>query len=123
MGDDYYCAALSFHLFKDSKELFRFLRGKHGGRLVKDKYFCASVKDFKYLHRLLFADGHIIYLFVGVNFQPQLFGYLVYLVPYSSLAFKAALCACNDVVRCGEHLHQLEVLMYHAYSQCNGVLG
>ena len=117
MGDDNDSTALSFHFSQDIKKLFSFLRSKNRRRLVKNKYFSTPVKHFQYLNCLLFADGHIVYLFVRVNFKTKLFRYLFYLISYSTLAFKLALCACHNVVCGGEHLHKLEVLMYHAYAK------
>ena len=75
MRDYDYRTALASHYAEHIEKLLGLLRSENSRRFVKDKYFRTSVQDLKYLDRLFFADGHIVYFFVKVNVKTELFAY------------------------------------------------
>ena len=117
-----YAFAVGFHCAQHGKQFVGFGRGQYGGRLVQNKDVCAAVQRFDYFHRLLFRHSHVVHLFVGVNVKAVTFAH-----------FHNALFCClqvvltadtqHDVFRSGKHVHQLEVLVYHAYSAGECVFG
>ena len=61
--------ALVAHTTENVKQLFRLLRGKHGGGLIKNKYVRTAVEYLQYLYRLLFGNAHIVDLLVGIHYK------------------------------------------------------
>ena len=93
------------------------LRGQHGGGLVQNQDIRAAVQHLDDLQRLLLADAHLVDLLVQVE------GKLVFFADGTGLVldfFQVILAASHrkgDVFRCGEHIHQFEMLVDHADAQ------
>ena len=111
------------HIAQHSKELVRLLRGQHGGRLVEDEDVRAAVERLDDLHGLLLGDGHIVYLLPGVDLKAVEGAYLL---NAAAGALKVETTGFfqtkHDVLRGGEHVHELEMLVYHAYAEIERVL-
>ena len=123
MGDDYDSLAVVAHAAQDVKEFERLLRGENGSGLVKNKDVRASVKHLDYLNGLLLRDGHFVYLLVRVNVEAVLLAYLFDALGGLLDVEFALVKSENDVLRCREHVHELEMLMDHAYFVVERVLG
>lgn len=123
MGDDYDGLAVVAHTAQDVKELERLLRSENGGGLVKNEYVGASVEHLDYLNGLLFGDGHLVYLLVRVDIKAVLLAYLFYALGRLFDIEFALVKTEDDILRCGEHVHELEMLMDHAYFVVKRVLG
>ena len=67
--DDDNRLAVVAHPAQNRKQLFGFLRGQHGGRLVQNQDVRAAVKHFDNLHRLLFGHRHIVNLLVRIKIE------------------------------------------------------
>jgi len=124
VGDDDQGLAVCLHIPHDIEEPVRLLGGQHGGGLIQDQDVCAPVEDLDDLHRLLLRHGHVVDLLVGIN------GKTIFLTDLQDfggggLQIQLALSVQpqDDVFRCGEHVHQLEVLVDHADAAGKGVLG
>ena len=124
VGDDDQGLAVCLHISHDIEEPVRLLGGQHGGGLIQDQDVCAPVEDLDDLHRLLLRHGHVVDLLVGIN------GKTIFLTDLQDfggggLQIQLALSVQpqDDVFRCGEHVHQLEVLVDHADAAGKGVLG
>ena len=122
MGDDDDGLAAVAHIPQHGKELLGLLGGQHGGRLVQDQNIRAPVEHLDDLHRLLLGDGHIVNLLVRVHVKavgvadfPNFLSGLRQIQPPGQTQ--------NDVLRRGEHIHQLEMLMDHADAVGEGILG
>ena len=62
----------SFILRINVEQLLDFLRSQNCGRLVHDQDLRATIQHLYDLQRLLFSNGHIIYLLVRVDIQSVL---------------------------------------------------
>ena len=67
VGDDDDGFAVGLHVAQDIKEPVGLLGGEDGGGLVQNQDVRAPVEDLDDLHRLLFRDGHVVDLLVGVD--------------------------------------------------------
>ena len=121
VGDDDDRLVVVAHVAQHGEELVGLLRGQHGCRLVEDQDIRAAVEDLHDFDRLLLGDGHVVDLLVGVDLEaigvadlPDLLGGL----PEIKLARQAQ----HDVLRGGQHVDQLEVLVDHADAEVEGVL-
>ena len=65
--------SLFAHDSQDVEELFDFMRGQHGGRLVEDQNSCLTVEGLQQFHALLFADGEILDRGARIDGQVKLF--------------------------------------------------
>ena len=101
VGDDDDGLAVGAHITQHVEELFGLLRGEDGGGFVEDERVRAAVEDLDDLDRLLLGDGHIV----------DLLGQLARLVETE-----------DDVLRHGEHVHELVVLVDHADVVVEGIL-
>ena len=122
MGDDDEGLAVRLHVAHDGEELVRFLRGEHGGGLVQNEDIRAAVEHLDDLNGLLLRNGHIVDLLIGVNVETVLVADLLDLFAcfgQVELAFKAK----DDILRCGEEIDKLEVLVDHADAVLERVLG
>ena len=124
VGDDDNGLAVGLHVAQDGKELFGLLGSEDGGGLVQNEDIRSPVEDFQDLHPLLLGDRHLVDLLVGVNVKavffadgPDVLGQRLPVQP--SLALEAQ----DDILRRGQHIHQLEMLVDHADAQIMGVLG
>ena len=72
MSDDHNRASLIFHIADNAEQLLDFLRSQNCGRLVHDQDLRATIQNLYDLQRLLFPNGHIIYLLVRVDIQSVL---------------------------------------------------
>ena len=118
VGDDDDGLSVRAHVPQHGEELFGLLGGEHGGGLVQDQDVRPPVEDLDDLHRLLFRHRHVIDLLVRVNVEA------VALTDLPNPAGRGAdvelpllLQAQDDVLRGGEDVHQLEVLVDHADAQ------
>ena len=122
MGDDDEGLSVRLHVAHYLEKLVGFLRSQNGGRLVKYQNVSAAIKDLYDLHGLLLRNRHIVNLLIGIYVEAVFFADFSYLfagVGQVQLALKTQ----YDVFRCGKHVHQLEVLMYHAYAVVKGIFG
>ena len=69
VGDEDDRNTLLGQLVHDAGQIFRFLRGQHGGRLVEDQDAGFPVERLDDLHALLHTDGKIADNGFGVNIQ------------------------------------------------------
>ena len=122
VGDDDQGLAVVLHVAHDGKQLVGLLGGQHGGGLVQDQDVGPAVQDLHDLHRLLLGHGHVIDLLIRVNVEAVPVADLLDLLPGLGQVQLPG-HAQDDVFRGGEHVHQLEVLVDHADSQGEGVLG
>ena len=122
--DDDDALAVVPHVAQDGEELVRLLRREDGGGLVQDEDVRAAVEDLHYLDGLLLGDGHVVYLLLRVHLEAVGLADGLYLLS-GAVQIEPPLAgqAQDDVLRRGEHVHQLEVLVYHAYAEVEGVLG
>ena len=103
-------------------ELVRFLRCEHGGGLIKDEDIRPAVEDFDDLDRLLLRNGHIVNFLIRVDVKAVLVAdVLDFLARLGDieLTFEAE----NDVLRRGEEIDELEVLVDHADAVFERILG
>ena len=111
------------HIFDYVKQLFRFLRGKHGGRLIEDEYIGAAVQDLDDLQSLFLRDRHAVHLLIGIHlkavFSAYFFNPLLYLAQIVSSLFPDSE---RDILGGGEHIDKLEMLMDHSDSEVVGIL-
>ena len=112
------------HVPKHLEQRIGFLGGEHGGGLVQDEDVRAAVEHFYNFHRLLLRHAHFVNLALQVDLEAVFFGKradialnLLHIQP------KLARQAQDDVFRGGKHVHQLKMLMNHAYTQSESVLG
>ena len=124
MGDDDYRLAGVAHIAQNGEKLVRLLRSQNGSGLVEDENIRAAVEHLYDLDRLLLGYAHLVYLHVGVHVEailvadlPDLCRRRLQVEP--SLALEAE----DDILGRGEHVDELEVLVYHAYSQIERILG
>ena len=124
VGDDDDGLAVRLHVADDGEELLGLLGGEHRGGLVQDQHVCAAIEHLHDLQRLLLGDRHVVHLLVGIDVEAVAVADGLHLLG-DGLAVDAALLrqAQDHVFRSGEHVHQLEVLVNHADSQVEGVLG
>ena len=111
------------HVAQHGKELLRLLQRQHGGRLVEDQDVRAAVEHLDDLDRLLLRDGHVVDLLVRVHLKavgvadlPDARG------DGLEVQHLPARQAEDDVLRRGQHVHELEVLVDHADAQVERVL-
>ena len=126
MGDKEDALALFRQAAHDLHELFDLLRREHGGRLVENKDLVVAVEHLQYLYALLHADGDVLDLRVQVDLQAVAVGKLLHLFAGGLLLEEAELRilrAEDDVIEHGEHVDELEVLVYHADVKRRGVVG
>ena len=123
VGDDDDGLAVGAHIAQHVEELLGLLRGEDGGGLVEDERVRAAVEDLDDLDRLLLGDGHIVDLLGRVDVEavavadlldPGVGGLDVQLARLVETE--------DDVLRCGEHVHELVVLVDHADVVVEGVL-
>ena len=124
VGDDDDSFIVIAHGAEDIKESVGLLGGEDGGGLVQDQDVSAPVEHLNDLYGLFFRHGHFIDLLVGVDVEAVLVtdgldlgGHLLDVAPPRLLQTQ------RHVLRCGEHVHQFEVLVDHADAQVKGVLG
>ena len=120
--DDDNGLSVRLHGAHDGKEFFRLLRRKHCRRLVKNEDIRPAVKDLDNLHSLLFGDRHIVDLLFGVEFKSVSFGNFLNFVIDAPYAVLIPAGAEHDVLRCGENVNQLKVLVHHADMMAESVL-
>ena len=122
VGDDDEGLTVRLHVPHDLEQLVRLLRRQDGGRLVQDQNIRAPEQYLDDLHSLLLGNGHIVDLLVGVDVKAVLIADLLdFLAGLGQV--QLALKTQNDVLRGGEHIHQLEMLMDHADAIVECVLG
>ena len=121
VGNDDYRLAVVAHVAQNRKQLIGLLRGQNGGRLIENEDIRTAVKHLDYLDRLLLRNGHVVYLLIRVDIKAVLIadstntlGNRLKVV----LLFKAE----GDILRCGEYIDELKVLMYHADAEVKGIL-
>ena len=122
MRDDDEGLAVGLHVAHDGEELVRLLRGEHGGGLVENEDVRAAVEHLDDLDGLLLRNGHVVDLLIGVDVEPVFVADLLDLFAgfgQVELAFKAE----DDILRCGEEIDELEVLVDHADAVLERVLG
>ena len=124
VGDDDDRLAVGLHVADDAEQLLGLLRGQNCRRLVEDQDVRAAVQHLDDLQRLLLADAHLVDLLVEVKGELVLFadgaGLVVDLFQVELLA---AAHRQGDILRRGEHVHELEVLVDHADAQVQRVAG
>ena len=123
VGDDDDGVPLVPHPAQDGEQLFDLLHRQHGGGLVQDDDLGPVIQHLDDLQGLLFRHGHVVDLLLGVQLKAELAHHVLDLAIAVLLQAKARLFFAHpDVVRRGEHVHQLEVLVDHADAQLFGVL-
>ena len=126
MGDEEDGLALCRQIAHDLQQLLNFLRGQHGGGLVKNQDFIVPVQHLQDFGTLLHTHGDILHQCIGVDLQAVLLGQshnlFPCLVPLEEAVF-GVLHTQNDVVQHREALHQLKVLVHHADAQGVGIIG
>ena len=111
------------HVAQYGKELVRLLRGQDGGRLVKNEYVRAAVEHLDYLNGLLLGDGHVVYLLVRVNVKAVFLADVAHALSYGFHIEPAWLLeAENNVLRRGQDIDELEMLVDHADAEIKRVL-
>ena len=124
VGNDDHGLAVGLHVPHDFKETVGLLGSQDGGGLIQNQDVGAAVEHLDDLHSLLFGDGHIVDLLVGVDLEAVFFADAV---DFGCSGFQVQLAfffqTQDDVLSSGEHIHQLEVLMDHADAVIKGVLG
>ncbi len=65
---------LTCHFFQCRKQVFGFLRGQNGGRLVEDQNVGVVIKRFQDFHALLLAHREIAKPCIGINLQAKASG-------------------------------------------------
>ena len=115
MSDYYNGFSVFFHAAQNIKKLFCFLRGKNGGRFVKNKNIRTAVKHFDYFNGLLFRNGHFIYFFERVNLKTVFFAYFFnFLGGFFEIELAFFAGTEDYVFCCGKYVNQLEMLVNHA---------
>ena len=123
MGDDDNAAAALLHSAEDIEQRAYLLRGEHCGRLVQDKNVRAAVEYLHDLHRLFLTDGHVVDLLVRVDGNSVLLAEFVNAGVHLLFAEHHAVFLADDyILGGGQHVYQLEVLVYHADAGVDGVL-
>ena len=122
VGDDDNGLSVVAHVAQHGKELIGLLGSEHGRGLVQNQDVCAAVEDLDDLNGLLLGNRHVVDLLVrvhlkavGVADRADLLG--------SGLQVEFPLEAEHNVLRGGQHVDQLEVLVDHPDAQVKGVLG
>ena len=126
MGDEQDALALFGELLHGGHQLVYLLGSQDGGGLVKNEYLVVAVEHLEYLDALLHTDGDVLDLGVEVDLQPVALRELLHTLARLFLLQEAELCrlsAEDDIVKNGEHVDKLEVLVHHAYVQSRGVVG
>ena len=124
VGDDDDGLAVVAHIAQDLEELFRLLGGQHSSGLVQNQNIRPAIEDLHDLHRLLLGNGHIVDLLVGVHVEAVGIANLLHFgSDLIHIQPSGLLQAQDDILRSGEHIHQLEVLMNHANAIGKGILG
>ena len=121
----YYNNALPvrLHVAHNGEKLLRFLRGKHGGGFIQYQNVCPAVKHLNYFKRLLFGNGHIIYFFIRIYNKTVAIAYFLDRPAHAvQIEHGFFVKAKDNVFRRGKHIHQLKMLMYHAYMQIQRIL-
>ena len=124
VGDDDDGFPVGLHGPEHLKELVRLLGGEDGGGLVQNQDVGPPVEDLDNLHRLLLGDGHVVDFLAGIDVEAVLFadGPNLFLGG-PDIQLPRLLQPQDDVLRGGEHVHQLVVLVNHADAARKGVLG
>ena len=110
------------HIAQHGEKLVRLLRGEHGGGLVQNEDVRPAVEHLDDLDGLLLRNGHVVDLLIGVDVEPVFVADLFDLFAgfgNVELAFKAE----DDILRCGEKINELEVLVDHTDAKVESVLG
>ena len=124
VGDDDDGLAVCLHGPQHVKELVGLLRSEDGGGLVQNQNLRPAVEDLHNLHRLLLGDGHIVDLLGRVDVEAVLLADGLDLALGGLDVQPAALLQTqDDVLRGGEHVHQLVVLVDHGDAAREGVFG
>ena len=126
VGDEEDGFPLRRQVLHNGHQLVDLLGRQHGGGLVEDEDLVVAVEHLQDLGTLLHTHSDILHLGVQVHVQAVPLGELLDLPPRFLFLQEAALRrfgAQNDVVQHGEYLHQLEVLVDHADTQCRGIVG
>ena len=124
VGDDDDGLAVGAHVAQYGEELLRLLGGEDGGGLVQDQDVRPTEEHLDDLHRLLLRHGHVVDLLVRVDVEAVFLADLLHpAAGGADVKPPLPLQAQDDVLRRGEHVHQLEVLVDHADAQGVGVLG
>ena len=121
VGDDDDSLTVIAHVAQHGEELVRLLRSEDGGRLIEDQDIRAAVEHLDYLDRLLLGNGHVVYLLVGVDFEAVSVADLLYLGG-GVLQIELSGQAEDDVLRGGQHVDKLEVLVDHADAEVESIL-
>ena len=122
VGDDDEGLAVGLHVAHDGEQLVRLLRGQHGGGLVQNQNIGTAVQHLDDLHSLLLGHGHVVDLHVRVDIKAVLITDVLDLLT-CIVQVKLALQAEDDILGGGEQVDQLEVLVDHADTQIEGILG
>ena len=115
-------------------EVVHLLRNEHGRRFIQDEQIDIAVEHFQDLHTLLCADGNIRNFVGNIQIKIKLvhkrlnFGFFLLFVNQDAAEgffpdFMGAhrFCAENDILIDGQRRRELEVLVYHADAQLNGI--
>ncbi len=124
VGNDDNGFSVGLHGPEDIEELVRLLGGEDGGGLVQNQNAGSPVEDLDDFHRLFLGDGHVVDFLAGVDVEAVLFADGPDLL-LGGLHVQPALFlqAQDDVLRGGEHIYQLVVLVNHADAVGKSVLG
>ena len=111
------------HVAQHGEELVRLLRGQHGGRLVKNEDVRPAVERLDDLHGLLLRHGHVVYLLPGIDLEAVEGAYLLHPCGDAvEIQPPRLIEAEDDILRRGQHVHELEMLVYHADAEVERVL-
>ena len=124
VGDEDDCDSVVREATHHLEKLVCFLRRENRGWLIHDQDFCFSIQSLQDLYPLLGAHGEVFDFGVHIDFEPILFGQACHLCRRFLHVDENRLMRFvteNDVLRHGEHRHQLEMLMHHADATANGV--
>ena len=122
--DDNNGLAVLFHLAQNRKQRLDLLRGQNGSGLIQDQNAGASVKYLDDFHRLFFRNGHCMDQFVRIYFKAVARSHFAHFGGNFLKGIKTViLYAKRDVLRGGKDVHQLKVLVHHAYFEGVSVFG
>lgn len=111
-----------FHVAHDGEELIGLLGSQNGGGLIQNEDVGAAEQDLHDFHGLLLGNRHIVDLHVGVDLEAVLLADVLDLLA-GTVQVQLALQAQDDILRGGENIDQLEVLVDHTDAKVESILG
>ena len=127
VGDEDDRGAGVAQLAHDVQQFVGFLRGQHGGRLVKDQHLGVADQCLDDFHALLHANRQVLDQRIGINAEPVAIGDLADagagLLEVQDAGRAGVLVAQGDVLGDREDGDEHEVLVHHADAGGHGIAG